>query len=196
MTNTDAQTSSSPDDAFALALRAERERQGITQGALAEEMKTRGHDFRQQTMARIEKGDRRVSVGEAQDLAAALGTTLDELAPPRGESPAAAVRRTGNEFIQGLITTAMAVDETVRRQQQFWDALKEAQIGLDAEITMPDGSTHPSLLAYEVPFKWRALQLYKRHWAELLDQDGMKALLYSLGWDPVVPDQTTPKRTT
>lgn len=196
MTAPDVQSSPSPDDAFASALRAERERQGITQGALAAEMKTRGHDFRQQTMARIEKGDRRVSVGEAQDLAAALGTTLDELAPPRGESPTAVARRAGNDFIQGLIATAEAVNETIRRQRVFWDALQQAPLDLDAEIKMPDGTLYPSLLAYQIPFEWQALQLYRSHWTELLDQDGMKAVLYSLGWDPVVPDQTTPKRTT
>lgn len=48
----------------------------MTQGKVAEEMTERGHSFSQQTVAKIETGSRRVSVGEAAELADIIGRDL------------------------------------------------------------------------------------------------------------------------
>ncbi|MGI8392591.1 helix-turn-helix domain-containing protein [Leucobacter sp. W1038] len=69
---------SSFDDQFAIRLREIREQQKLSQDDLAQRMKARGHDFRQQTVYKIETGNRRVIFGEAVDLADSLGFTLDQ----------------------------------------------------------------------------------------------------------------------
>lgn len=80
----------SADDKFADRLQEVRSAQGVSQAALADRMSARGYKrFKQQTIDRIESGERRagedtlkrrkVTYGEASDLAACLGYTLDEL---------------------------------------------------------------------------------------------------------------------
>lgn len=51
----------------------------MSQLALAEAMRARGFDFYQQTIGKIERGERRVTIGEAFGLADALGVDLTEL---------------------------------------------------------------------------------------------------------------------
>jgi len=62
------------DAAFARALRAARRTAGITQQTLAERA-----GVPVGLVAGSEQGQRRVSIGEAAALAAALGVTLDEM---------------------------------------------------------------------------------------------------------------------
>lgn len=69
----------SVDEAIASHVLSARERAGMSQAELAREMANRGHDFRQQTIYKVETGKRRVTIGEAVDLAASLGIDLDRL---------------------------------------------------------------------------------------------------------------------
>ena len=69
-----------PDDAeqrFAANLRILRERQGVSQVKLAQEMAVRGWPWRQQTVTRLENGQRMIRFGEAIALASILGVSLD-----------------------------------------------------------------------------------------------------------------------
>jgi transcriptional regulator with XRE-family HTH domain len=69
-----------PDNAeqrFAANLRVLRERQGISQVKLAQEMAVRGWPWRQQTVTRLENGQRMIRFGEAIALASILGVSLD-----------------------------------------------------------------------------------------------------------------------
>jgi transcriptional regulator with XRE-family HTH domain len=69
-----------PDDAeqrFAANLRLLRERQGISQVKLAQEMAARGWPWRQQTVTRLENGQRMIRFGEATALAEILDTPLE-----------------------------------------------------------------------------------------------------------------------
>jgi transcriptional regulator with XRE-family HTH domain len=70
------------DKRFAENLRAARERAGLSQRELAQEMADLGFRFRQQTIARIEAADRVVGVGESRALARACRTTVDALVRP------------------------------------------------------------------------------------------------------------------
>jgi transcriptional regulator with XRE-family HTH domain len=73
------------DRRVAADLRAARERAGLTQGQLADKMRSGGWPtFHQQTITRYEGGQRRLTTGEADALAAALGTTLTTLMRPEG----------------------------------------------------------------------------------------------------------------
>ena len=71
-----------PDDAeqrFAANLRILRERQGVSQVKLAQEMAARGWPWRQQTVTRLENGQRMIRFGEAIALASILGVSLGYL---------------------------------------------------------------------------------------------------------------------
>jgi transcriptional regulator with XRE-family HTH domain len=60
-------------------LRALRERQGVSQAALAEAMSHQGWPWHQQTVYKVENGKQGVGFGEATDLAAILGVSADRL---------------------------------------------------------------------------------------------------------------------
>jgi transcriptional regulator with XRE-family HTH domain len=77
-----------PDDAeqrFAANLRLLRERQGISQVKLAQEMAARGWPWRQQTVTRVENGQRMIRFGEAMTLASILGVSLNRFTRPVSE---------------------------------------------------------------------------------------------------------------
>ena len=67
----------STDDKFAANLRALRERAGLSQSALADEMTGRGHGWHQQTVGRVESGRQAVRFSEAVDLAEIFRTSTD-----------------------------------------------------------------------------------------------------------------------
>lgn len=77
-----------PDDAeqrFAANLRLLREGQGISQVKLAQEMAARGWPWRQQTVTRVENGQRMIRFGEAMALASILGVSLNRFTRPVSE---------------------------------------------------------------------------------------------------------------
>lgn len=67
------------DEQIARRLRSTRESLGVSQEALAELMNVRGHDFRQQTVNKIEKNQRRVLASELVALADSLGISVTDL---------------------------------------------------------------------------------------------------------------------
>lgn len=75
--------SESADSIFARRLRAVRIQAEVTQKQLADRMAARGHKMLQSTMAKIESGERPVSIGEAVQLADVLGVDLGELTTER-----------------------------------------------------------------------------------------------------------------
>lgn len=70
---------------FATNVRARRELNSLSQGALAQAMVDLGYrTFRQQTVAEIESGSRQVKLDEALALSRALGISVDNLLRPSG----------------------------------------------------------------------------------------------------------------
>lgn len=70
------------DEQFAVNVREERERKGMSQGALAGQMQERGWSWWAQTVQKVEGGQRHVRVGEAEALARIFGTTMERLTWP------------------------------------------------------------------------------------------------------------------
>lgn len=68
------------DEHFAANLRSTREAMGITQAELAERMRDRGFGFHQATIYKIEKGERKVSIGEAMAIAGLFDIDVTDLA--------------------------------------------------------------------------------------------------------------------
>ena len=89
MTVADDDQPAFPDDAeqrFAANLRILRERQGVSQVKLAQEMAARGWPWRQQTVTRLENGQRMIRFGEAIALASILGVSLNRFTRPVSEA--------------------------------------------------------------------------------------------------------------
>jgi|SRR5579859_3007821 len=79
---------------FAANLKAAREQAGVSQEQVARRMREHGFPgFRQQTMGRIEAGERAVRVGEALALARAVESLIEDLTRPPGLARDALVLR-------------------------------------------------------------------------------------------------------
>jgi transcriptional regulator with XRE-family HTH domain len=73
---------------FAENLRTAREDKGVSQVKLAQEMAARGWPWRQQTVTRVESGQRMVRLGEALAVAEILGTSVVMLTASTRETTA------------------------------------------------------------------------------------------------------------
>jgi transcriptional regulator with XRE-family HTH domain len=70
------------DDWFTVNIRARREKLGMSQADLAQKMVALGWRYYPQTIHRIESGQRKVTVGEAEAVAHVLGTSVYRLTWP------------------------------------------------------------------------------------------------------------------
>lgn len=77
------------DERFAVNIRERRERAGLSQSELSRRMAAVGWQYYPQTVQRVEGGQRKVSVGEAEALARILETTVARLIMPGPEAEAA-----------------------------------------------------------------------------------------------------------
>lgn len=78
------QPSDFSDSIFARRLREVRQQAGMTQQQLADRMAEVGHKLHRSAVAKIELGERPVTIGEAVQLAGVLGIPLMELVTQRG----------------------------------------------------------------------------------------------------------------
>lgn len=67
------------DEEIAKRIKTTREQRGISQDGLAQSVAARGHDFRQQTVYKIESNQRRVMASELVAIADALGVPAADL---------------------------------------------------------------------------------------------------------------------
>jgi transcriptional regulator with XRE-family HTH domain len=72
------------DSIFARRLREVRQQAGVTQQQLAARMTEVGHKLHRSAVAKVELGERPVTIGEAVQLAGVLGVPLMELITDRG----------------------------------------------------------------------------------------------------------------
>ena len=79
------------DEQFAINIREARERKGMSQSALADQMRARKWPWWAQTVQKVEAGQRHVRVGEAEALARIFGTTMERLTWPGTVASAAAL---------------------------------------------------------------------------------------------------------
>lgn len=70
------------DEWVAWNIRLHRENHGWSQAELAQKMAARGWKYYPQTVHRVEQGQRKVTIGEAEALARLFGTTVDSLTWP------------------------------------------------------------------------------------------------------------------
>ncbi|WP_307223360.1 helix-turn-helix transcriptional regulator [Microbacterium arborescens] len=104
------------DTAFADWIKDARTRAGVSQEELARRVRERGFDFQQQTIYKIEKGSRRVSIGEAVALADALDQNL-ALFAEKDPASRAALRLRIEQQAKEILTGMVEVESLVRRHR-------------------------------------------------------------------------------
>ncbi|MBD8205528.1 helix-turn-helix transcriptional regulator [Microbacterium sp. CFBP 8790] len=109
------------DAAFAQWIKEARSRAGLSQEELARRMRDRGHDFQQQTVYKLERGARRVSIGEAVALADALDLNL-ALFSEQDPASRAALRMRIEQQTKDLLAGLVSLEAQVRRSR---DALAQ-----------------------------------------------------------------------
>jgi transcriptional regulator with XRE-family HTH domain len=113
-------------DAFAGAnLQRWRKARGMSQAALAEILRTLGHGFQQQTVLKIEKGDRPLRLHEATDIAQVLDIELIDLARTPDHELLAGSRKV--EIALSALTVALM---QVRAAQADFNQLLETRGGV------------------------------------------------------------------
>jgi transcriptional regulator with XRE-family HTH domain len=111
------------DEIFARRLREARESSGISQDALAQHMTEIGFKFHQTTVNKIERGERKVPVGEAIALADAIGVSLEQMLEPEDPEFEALTRTTEVSILRLLDTT----DRVVKSVDELWRAQLEVR---------------------------------------------------------------------
>lgn len=125
------------DETFAAQVRTVREHLGLSQTDLAQSMTTRGHDFRQQTIYKIETGIRRVTFGEAVDIAASLGLTLEDMvsdessrdlnvALTRVDQEREALQQAGHDYAFTLFRMAAIADKAKSLTESEAETVRDA----------------------------------------------------------------------
>lgn len=123
------------DSIFARRLREVRQQAGVTQQQLAARMTEVGHKLHRSAVAKIELGERPVTIGEAVQLAGILGVPLVELVTDRGAATELerqhAVRVEAQIAVRSLQHEAAERHKLLKEQEILYDnvvdRLKAAQ---------------------------------------------------------------------
>ena len=129
----EGQPSDFSDSIFARRLREVRQQAGITQQQLADWMTQVGHKLHRSAVAKIELGERPVTIGEAVQLAGILGVPLMELVTARGaeteQERQHADRIAAQIAVRSLIHEAAERDRLLREQTLMYeDVLARLQV--------------------------------------------------------------------
>jgi transcriptional regulator with XRE-family HTH domain len=123
---------------FAANLRTFREDKGVSQVKLAHEMTARGWPWRQQTVTRVESGQRMVRLGEALAIAEILGTSVNMLTASTRETSAVHI----------LATATSRATEAYKQIAEWTHTLlyNQGQLELTASQVEKDGYLGSRLL--------------------------------------------------
>lgn len=151
---------------FAANLRAVRESKGLSQTWLADEMSGRGWPWRQQTVARIENGQRTVRLGEAKTVADILRVPLDRLTWSGPEVTATTMvhNTIGNlrlswsrvaDAVAELRAAQFSADRTLKESHDSpYQRVQDARRGLEEE--MADAGLDDAIAEGEA--RWRKMK--------------------------------------
>lgn len=134
---------------FAVNLRMLREREGVSQVKLAQEMAGRGWPWRQQTVTRVESGQRMVRLGEALAIAGILRVSLDQLTAGSAESDAmekvlsaASGVDNGARYVSGFVRALLAAHETARAVLAETEAMQWPRVRALREVLAERVAAH------------------------------------------------------
>ena len=128
-------------------MRDRRERLGVSQDVLAQRMAMRGYKWRQATVYAIERGDRRVQLGEAVAVADVLGVPLATLTHEQRRSRAhSRLLDAGNRVeravadavaaIRELAAARLSLEATVARSREYFEEDEKRPPALRSAISL------------------------------------------------------------
>jgi len=121
---------------FRQQLQRLRESKGMTQTDVARELRILGLAFHQQTIQRIETGERPVRLNEANLIAKVLGVTVDAMTTG-GSPPTQAIRYAVDRLRMGASTTAEQLGEVTEEVVEDLSALLVAIGDRGADLADP-----------------------------------------------------------
>ena len=152
------------DSEFGTTLKSVRRERDLSQDELATRVSALGYPMSQATIGKIERGERRVTVGEAVTLANVLGYTLDGLVGGGGDLVTfyqlfdytqSLHRRQSQDYLKAMMNVAIAADELgdqLRPEDRQWllknlpkqtpAMLIEARLHADGRLSR-DGISEP-----------------------------------------------------
>lgn len=152
------------DSEFGTTLKSVRRERDLSQDELATRVSALGYPMSQATIGKIERGERRVTVGEAVTLANVLGYTLDGLVGGGGDLVTfyqlfdytqSLHRRQSQDYLRAMMNVAIAADELgdqLRPEDRQWllknlpkqtpAMLIEARLHADGRLSR-DGISEP-----------------------------------------------------
>lgn len=120
------------DRSFGPRFLAARKEKGVSQEAVAEALTQRGIRLHVTAIGKIERGERRVSVGEASALASVLGYTLDSLIGGGGDLVThyalldyarTVLQRQSHDYLTAMLNVAITADnlgDQLRPEDRQW----------------------------------------------------------------------------
>lgn len=174
------------DAAFAHFFREARERRGLSQDRVALDMQRMGFDFHQPTVYKIEKGIRKVTVGEAVALAEIVEEPVDSLVnrtPDSPESLANEVRRAARDLVETFDSMLGSV-QFAHVQQMTLQARLDDYAKSPTAFVEWQGETVPMHDVWAVLTEFQGVSAYRELWSELMADRRMQAILSALGYDP------------
>lgn len=155
---------SSIDDSFGPRFLAARREKGMSQESVVDGLAQRGINLHVTAIGKIERGERRVTVGEASALASVLGYTLDTLIGGGGDLVTfyqlfdytqSLHKRQSQDYLRAMMNVAIAADELgdqLRPEDRQWllrnlpkqtpAMLIEARLHADGRLSR-DGISEP-----------------------------------------------------
>lgn len=127
------------DELFVRNMQKLRYEQGISQEALADEVRSRGvPGFNQVALSRIEAGTRALGLTEARAVADALGTSVEQMMlPSEAASAISALLYADMDYREGLEGIEKSLEKMVLSLDRANDAI-EVVDGLNLDAMLPD----------------------------------------------------------
>lgn len=174
-------STSDSDDSFARSVKAVRERKDLTQEDLAKSMRLRGFDFHQQTVYKIERGKRKVTVGEGVALAEILDEPFSVLAgidPDSLEHLQSGTRQAGFEFYLQLFEAGVAVRRALAFREQLNTAIGRLEdFASDPVLNVPYGRD-----TFELLLDFDGLDRFRASWKTVAKTPGFEGTLRGIGF--------------
>lgn len=120
------------DTAIGEAVKSARLKAGISQQAIADAMTFRGFDFHQPTVGKIERGERRVTIGEAFALADVFGMDLELFLGVHSSPDMSTMLRSHQGLADAMRLLEEAVERYASRREWFLTEFEQLEASIES----------------------------------------------------------------
>lgn len=149
----------------------------MSQKALADAMRERGHKWSQSTVWSVEKGDRPLKLAEAEDLARVLQSGVDRLTRPPKEVTLGRILQRRFVLFDDARTElrASAVQFETSRQDLAWWIRDGIEAGFEAEAAQYSDYVEEEALAVVEPAVAEVAADFKERMEKWFEEGGLRA---------------------